>query len=320
MAASCAPVVLLAYKRPEHTRRVFQAIREARPAVFIAVMDGPKAGDQQDHALVEATREALDHIDWPCEFHQIYAESNLGLKRRVSSGLDEVFTLVDEAIILEDDCVPSPSFFPYATELLERYRTDDRVGLISGAQRLRGRWETDTSYLFSRDVRIWGWATWSRTWKAFAESGDLDATWTAPEANNLGTLFAPGPRRRSMVSMMTNSGRLDSWALPFAVHCARKGYLNPIPRENLVHNIGLGDGSTHTGFENYVVDVPPADIRLPLMHPSEVDYVFPVDEWESSTDSHEFYTYPLRHPLDTVRRFWRYALKRLEGRRGRQPL
>ena len=65
MAASCAPVVLLAYKRPEHTLRVFQAIREARPAVFIAVMDGPKAGDQEDNALVEATREVLDHIDWP---------------------------------------------------------------------------------------------------------------------------------------------------------------------------------------------------------------------------------------------------------------
>jgi len=82
----------------------------------------------------------------------------------------------------------------------------------------------------------------------------------------------------------------------------------------------LGDKSTHTGFENYVVDVPRAEIRLPLTHPSEVDYVFPVDEWESALDSREFYTYPLRHPLDTARRFWRYALKRLEGLRGRQPL
>jgi len=320
VADICAPVVLLAYKRPEHTRRVFEAIREARPAVFMAVMDGPKAGDQQDHALVEATREVLDHIDWPCEFHQIYADSNLGLKRRVSSGLDEVFTLVDEAIILEDDCLPSPSFFPYATELLERYRTNDRVGIISGTQRLRGRWQTDNSYLFSRDARIWGWATWSRTWKAFAESGDLDANWTPLEAENLGTLFASGPRRRSMVSMMTHSERLDSWALPFAVHCAQKGYLNPIPRENLVQNIGLGDGSTHTGFENYVVDVTRADIRLPLMHPSEVDYGFLVDEWESSLDSHEFYAYPLKHPLDAARRFWRYARKRLEGLINRQPL
>jgi len=311
MAPNCAPVVLLAYKRPEHTRRVFQAIREARPAVFIAVIDGPKAGDQEDDALVEATREVLDHIDWPCEFHQIYAESNLGLKRRVSSGLDEVFTLVDEAIILEDDCVPSSSFFPYATELLERYRTDDRVGLISGSQRLRGRWETDNSYLFSRDVRIWGWATWSRTWKVFAESADLEVSWTALEAKKLGNLFAPGLRRRSMVSMMAHSERLDSWALPFAVHCVREGYLNPIPRENLVHNIGLGDGSTHTGFENYVVDVPRADIPLPLTHPSRVGYEFPVDEWESSLDWLEFHAYPLRHPLDTARRFWRYALKRL---------
>lgn len=317
MAASTAPVVLLAYRRPDHTRRVFRAIRDARPPVLFAVMDGPKAGSDQDRALVEATKKVFDDIDWRCDFHQIYAESNLGLKKRVSSGLDEVFTLVDEAIILEDDCVPSPSFFPYATELLDRYRTDDRVGLISGAQRLRGKWQSDSSYLFSHDVRIWGWATWRRTWRAFTESGDLDATWTPSEAENLGTLFAPGPRRRSMVSMMTQYRRLDSWALPFAVHCAKKGYLNPIPRENLVHNIGLGDASTHTAFENYVVDVPSVDIPLPVVHPSEVSYVYPVDDWESSRDSREFFTYPLRHPLDTVRRLWRYGRKRLEGLVGR---
>ena len=311
MVSSCAPVVLLGYKRPEHTRRVFQAIREAKPAVLIAVMDGPKAGDKQDHALVAATRDVLGKIDWPCEFHQIYAESNLGLKMRVSSGLDEVFTLVDEAIILEDDCVPSPSFFPYATELLERYRTDERVGLISGAQRLRGKWETDNSYLFSRDVRIWGWATWGRTWRAFVESGDLYPTWTPSVAKGLGSLFAPGSRRRSMISMITKHHRLDSWALPFAVHCAKRGYLNPIPRANLIHNIGLGDGSTHTGFENYVVDIPGDDVPLPLVHPREIGYSYSVDEWESNLDSREFFAYPLRHPLDTIQRVWRYLLSRL---------
>lgn len=317
MAKACSPVVLLGYRRPDHTQRVFAAIREARPPVLLLVMDGPKAGDPKDKALVDATRRILDTVDWDCEVHRIYAKTNMGLKSRVSSGLDAVFKIVDAAIILEDDCLPSPSFFSYASELLERYASDDRVGIVSGHQRLRGKWASDTSYLFSQDVRIWGWATWGRTWRGFSESEDLSATWTSVEAKNIGQLFTPGPRRWLMVWMMSRSSQLDSWALPFAVHCVRQGYLNPIPAVNLIHNIGLGDGSTHTGFENYVVDVPESDISLPLVHPQTVGYTDPIDRREMAQDLTQFLVYPLRHPLDTLRRLWRYGRSRLGSSFGR---
>lgn len=307
MTTPCAPVVLLGYRRPEHTQQVFDAIRHARPPVLLVVMDGARADDPDDTTLVEATRKVVEDVDWECEVHRIYAEENLGLKSRVASGLDEVFRIVDAAIILEDDCVPSPSFFSYASELLGRYAADERVGIVSGTQRLGAKWAGDSSYLFSKDVRIWGWATWGRTWRAFRDSGELDATWTRSEAQTLGIMFAPGPRRRSMVSMMSKSHLLDSWALPFAVHCVTRGYLNPIPRVNLIRNIGLGNGSTHTGFENYVVDVPVSQLSLPLTHPESVAYTEPVDEWESSRDMEEFFTYPLRHPVDTGRRLWRFG-------------
>ena len=311
MSKTSAPVALLGYRRPGQTQRVFDAIREARPPVLLLVMDGPKVDNPEDEALVDATRRILETVDWDCEVHRIYAKTNMGLKSRVSSGLDEVFKIVDAAIILEDDCLPSPSFFSYASELLERYASDNRVGMIGGHQRLRGRWEGRSSYLFSKDVRIWGWATWARTWKTFSESDDLDATWTKSEAASIGLLLAEGPRRRSMVSMMTRAGNLDSWALPFAVHCVRRGYLNPIPMMNLVRNIGFGVGSTHTGFENYVLDVPAGNLSNPLRHPSSIAYTYPVDEWESRGDEVEFFAYPIRHPLGAIARVSRYAHRRL---------
>lgn len=306
MPAECAPVVLMGYRRPEHTKKVFGAIRAARPPILLLVMDGPRPGESHDSELVDATRKAVEVVDWDCEVFRIYAESNMGLKKRVTTGLNRVFELVDSAIILEDDCLPSASFFPYASELLRRYANDDRVGIISGSQRVGVELAQRESYAFSRDIRIWGWATWSRTWRGFVSSSDLDRSWSKEEAQDFGKLFARGSRRKSMVSMMLKSSSLDSWALPFAVHCVSKGYLNPIPAQNLVRNIGLGTQSTHTGFENYVVDVEPYELDFPLVHPHEVAYTYPVDELESQRDARELYRYPFRHPIDTLRRVLRY--------------
>ena len=314
MDLSIAPVVLLAYRRPQQTRRVFEAIRAAKPRDLFLVMDGPKPGDADDHERVEQTRAVVEEVDWECNVRRVYASENLGLKARVSSGLDAVFSEVESAIILEDDCLPSATFFPYASELLDRFSTNEKIGLISGSQRLRGRRVSEASYEFSRDVRIWGWATWARTWRNFRESGDLNAQWTAKEARALGEYFAPGPRRRSMVSMMSKSTTLDSWALPFAVHCAKRGYLNPVPAVNLINNIGLGEGSTHTGLESWVAQVPPADLVFPLTHPETVEYGGRVDELESSLDAKEFISFPLRHPFEVARRLWRFGLSLLRSR------
>jgi len=314
MDLSIAPVVLLAYRRPQQTRRVLEAIRAAKPRDLFLVMDGPKPGDANDHERVEQTRAVVENVDWECNVRRVYAPENLGLKVRVSSGLDAVFSEVESAIILEDDCLPSATFFPYASELLDRFSTNEKIGLISGSQRLRGRKLSDSSYEFSRDVRIWGWATWGRTWRNFRDSGDLDAQWTAQEALALGDYFAPGPRRRSMVSMMSKSTTLDSWALPFAVHCVKRGYLNPVPAVNLIDNIGLGGGSTHTGLESWVAQVPRADLALPLIHPGTVEYGGRIDEMESSLDAKEFIFFPLRRPFEVAGRLWRFGLSLLRSR------
>jgi hypothetical protein len=311
-----APVVLLGYSRPAFTARVFEQIRRAKPQKLFLVMDGPRPAKPRDQENVERTRAVVENVDWDCEVVRIYAEENLGLKARVSSGLSEVFAHVPEAIILEDDCLPDHSFFAYASELLERYGEDPRVGVISGTSRLRGKRVSPYSYDFSADVRIWGWATWARTWQPFAEGGDLEARWSTQEIEQVVARLAAGSRRSSFRKMMSRASELDSWALPFVVHCLRQGYANPVPANNLVSNIGFGDLSTHTKFESYVAEVPSSPMAFPVSHPPSVAINEALDKWESRGDLIETFRYPVVHPLDTAGRFLRYARTLMRGEAG----
>ena len=304
---ACAPVVLIGYRRPEMTAQVLDAIIEAQPSHLFLVMDGPKSGDPDDSSAVAAVRSVLESVPVETPVTKIFAESNLGLKARVVSGLDEVFATVEEAIIVEDDCLPSPDFFRYATELLHRYRANAEVGIVSGSSRLRGHRVSSASYDFSRDVRIWGWATWGRTWHSFSASGDLERSWSQKEQAALVNKFPPGARRRAMKKMLKTAGTLDSWALPFVVHCVRRGYLNAVPSQNLVTNIGLGSSSTHTRFESWVAHQDAVKLEFPLQHPDVVSANSRLDAVESRGDARELWAYPLRHPIDALRRVLRYV-------------
>ena len=261
------PVVVLAYNRPELTRQVVEAVASAAPERLYVVCDGPKSGDPADAEKVRQTRDIFENLTWECDVRKIYADENFGLKQRVVSGLTVVFRSTDRAVILEDDCLPDKSFSPFCEELLARYDQNPEVGIISGSCRLRGAQISPYSYNFSTDVRIWGWATWSRTWDQFLVSGALDASWNAHEQHELTASLPSGARRKAMRKMLQRASHLDSWALPFAVHFRQQNYVSAVPRINLIENIGFGAGSTHTRFEDYVSEVPAERMPGSLIHP-----------------------------------------------------
>src|SRR5678816_1211256 len=115
------PVGFFVFNRPETTERVFESIRAARPSSLLIVGDGARPLKVDEAERVARVREIVSRVDWPCAVKLNFSEQNLGCKRCVSSGLDWVFSQVEQAIILEDDCLPHPSFFPYCEQLLERY-------------------------------------------------------------------------------------------------------------------------------------------------------------------------------------------------------
>ena len=141
-----SPVALIIFNRPDHTREVFKRIAEIKPKQLFIVADGPR--DEEDERKCLAARKVVERITWDCEVAKNYSEKNMGCKQRVATGINWVFENVEQAIILEDDCVPHPDFFRFCDELLIKYENDKRIMQINGSNFQLGCRYGDHSYYF----------------------------------------------------------------------------------------------------------------------------------------------------------------------------
>lgn len=272
MNTSCTelstPVVLLAFNRPAQTRRVFAEIRAARPRRLLIVVDGPRPGRPSDVDACAAVRDVLQQVDWECDVVRDYAERNMGCKQRVISGLNHAFERFEEAIILEDDCLPHPTFFRYCSELLDRYRNDSRVMTITannlGTKGVGG----DYSYHFSVRNQVWGWATWRRAWRHFDPELRLwNQLRETPWLNELLTDDAEVANWRSTFDRATRSD-FDVWDVHWAFAWWAQHGLAIHPSVNLVTNIGWGDEATHTTDAAHPLGcLPVQGMEFPVRHP-----------------------------------------------------
>jgi hypothetical protein len=271
------PVVLLIFKRPEVTARVFEAVRAARPPKLLVVADGPRS--EAERAACVAARAATEQVDWECEVHRDYADANLGLRRRVSSGLDWAFRKVEEAIVLEDDCLPHPSFFRFCDELLARYRDDERVWMVVGPNFTGGEPPREASYFFSRYAMIWGWATWRRAWARY--DGDMKGWPALRDAGGLEELLGDPVAARywtEIFERLRTEGKPDSWAYRWTLSSFVNGGLAANPTVNLVTNVGFGEAATHTtrAGDERLANLPLEDLGT-LRHP-------PAVAWDEEAD------------------------------------
>lgn len=261
------PVVFLIFNRPDVTAKVFEAIRAARPRKLLVVADGPRATKAGEAERCRATRAIVDRVDWDCEVRRNFSETNLGCMGRVSSGLDWAFGLEESAIVLEDDCVPHPTFFGFCQELLDRYREDARVMAIAGDNFQFGRRRGSSSYYFSRYNHCWGWASWRRAWRHF-DAGMRE--WPAMRDGGwlmdvLGSARAADYWRRIFDAVSEN--RIDSWAYRWTFACWRESGLTCLPSVNLVSNIGFSGDATHTRGRDRYADMAVEAVETPLLHP-----------------------------------------------------
>lgn len=260
------PVAFLVFNRPDTTARVFEEIRRARPRTLLVVADGPRPDRPGEAESCQAVRAIIDTVDWPCEVQRNYAAENLGCKLRVSSGLDWVFGLVERAIILEDDCLPSRSFFGFCEVLLETYRDDRRVMQVGGSNFQDGRVRGEGSYYFSRYSHIWGWATWRRAWFHYdVAMGSLPQFLAQQQLRNI----LPGTKAQKDWFDNLQSvydGKVDTWDVQWTYAVWSQGGLSIIPNVNMVSNIGFGAGATHTKLESALANKPRAEIDG-MIHP-----------------------------------------------------
>ena len=262
------PVVFLIFRRPDLTAKVFEEIRRVQPPKLLVVADGPR--NEEEAKLCEEARGVIETVDWGCEVYKNYSDINLGCRQRVSSGLDWAFKQVEEAIILEDDCLPSQSFFSFCEVLLDHYRDDTRIWVISGNNFQYGKKYGDGSYYFSRYNHVWGWATWKRAWSKYDKNL---MTW--PKFCKSGLLHSILENHKEVKfwknildSYMTN--QIDSWDYIWTYTCWSNSGLTIIPNENLVSNIGFGSKSTHTQDSNSIFANMPVKEILDIAHPTFV--------------------------------------------------
>jgi hypothetical protein len=264
------PILFLVFNRLETTKKVFEEIRKAKPSKLYIASDGSRENRLEEKEKVEEVRKyVLDNIDWKCKIKTLFRKENLGCKYAVSGALDWFFENVEQGIILEDDCLPSQSFFRFCDELLERYKNDEKIMSISGFNPLK-KFDIKESYAFSKYFYCWGWATWRRAWK----KNDLKLRkYQKIEKERKLKEYYPNFIERILREKRVKdvlSKKVNSWAIPWSISHQLNKSFSIIPKINLIKNIGFSKDSKHTKenkWDKKFLVHKSNEMEFPLKHP-----------------------------------------------------
>lgn len=269
------PVLLIFFNRPEQFAKVFSVIKKVKPGVLYLYQDGPR--NNTDRENIEACRTIASEISWNCVVHTWYRTSNYGCDPSEYIAQKWFFETEEKGIILEDDDVPSESFFYFCQELLIRYKDDSRINMICGQNLTGESLDCEESYFFSTLTSIWGWATWQRVVSKWRDDYSFLDNWYA-----IGNLLQMKKNRHTDEVLKAARGHAKSgiphYETILALHMYETGTINIIPKYNLISNIGISHSSTHStnslkklprGIRR-VFNMKTHEINFPLKHPTAI--------------------------------------------------
>lgn len=263
------PILIVAWNRPVHARRLVDSLRQFRPTRVWVSIDGPR--EKSEEAVIQQTKSAiLEALDWPCVISTQFHEANLGCREGVASGIEWFFSNVEEGIILEDDLVLGADSLLFLREMLGKYRNEERVLSVSADNSLGIRPKDGSSYFFLGFPHVWGWATWKRAWRLYEANME---SWVDARLNQTASSFFTLREAElfwtPLFDRVAFEPKYDSWAWCWAAtHIANRG-LSVQPSSNLVSNLGFDSTATHTKVENSRARSQPQSI-FPLRHPDDV--------------------------------------------------
>jgi len=261
-------VLLVAFNRPKETERVIQRLREVKPSKVYFAVDGPREGRPGENSLVAQTQKLSQEFDWNCQLLTLFQENNLGCGLGVSTAISWALENEDSVIVLEDDILPDPSFFPFCEELLERFKDDDRVFAISGCNYVPQKFLVQTdSYRFTPNTHVWGWAIWKRSWEKYEyDIGGWKSEMTFSHLRHqLGGSWLAAILWRKLFDLVAEK-KIDTWDYQLAITSLKSGLLVATSNHNLTENLGFGPGATHTQTVPKYLQ-PTNKIEFPLSHP-----------------------------------------------------
>lgn len=262
-------VLLLVFNRPELARQALLRIRTVKPPRLYIHADGPRPHKPGEDVAVSETRKIISLIDWPCEVYTLFREENMGLRKGVGGAIDWFFNQEPYGIVIEDDCIPDPTFFPFCAELLVRYQYDERIMHIGGSNLLShitAPYPAD--YLMTRFPFVWGWAGWRRAWqKMDFQMENLDEFISANKISRIVNSF---PANIYLLDKLraTKNGAMQSWAYTWLYSIIDNDGVCILSTNNLTQNVGVGDpDATNTTGKNERARIGAAAVRFPLRHP-----------------------------------------------------
>jgi len=263
------PILFIVFNRPDTTAIVFECIREIKPQKLFVAADGPRASKEGEKEKCEAVRKLiLSGIDWECDVQTKFSDVNLGCGLAESSAMLWFFNAIGEGIVLEDDTLPDPSFFNYCRELLNHFRNDPDIFLISGNNFQKGKQRGDGSYYFSNYAGTWGYASWKRAWEGYDFS--LKSIDRKLFENLLDEQFSKEDEKKTWRVIYENfhAGKYDTWDFQFLFNRWRRKGRGVAPNVNLITNIGFGNNATHTtNADDPLANIPLGSLNK-IIHPT----------------------------------------------------
>lgn len=270
-------VLLLFFNRPEPFSKVFEEVRKARPSHLFLYQDGPRS--EKDMKGIMECRRIAENIDWECDVHHFYQKKNYGCDPSEYISQKWAFSLAPKCIVLEDDDVPSQSFFPFCKEMLDKYEYDERIAMIAGFNTDEVTPDMPYDYFFTSTFSIWGWASWKRVidkWDAQYNFLDNEA-----DMKLLGSFIKQRKLRKDFITMCRDHRRegKEFYESIFYASMLFNSGLAIMPTKNLINNIGLTEDSTH--YTSNLKTTPRGLRRIFTMKRHELDF-------------------PLRHPTHVI--------------------
>lgn len=278
-------VLLLFHARPDNFSKVWDEVRKARPSRLFLYQDGPREGKDDMPGIMECRRLVSDEsIDWQCEVHRNYQEKNYGCDPSGYMSQRWAFSLTDKCMVLEDDVVPSQSFFPFCKEMLDRYENDERITMIAGfnteapEQPLTHAEDGQPSYFFTRAFSIWGWASWARV------VNNWDGDYGFVNDSSRFAALCEKVRRQGIFTWMPKvckdhaaSGKQYFESIFWAYMFMHDG-LAVMPRVNMINNIGITGGAHYDAnlelmprCQRKLFTMPRHEMWQPYVHPAQVE-------------------------------------------------
>jgi hypothetical protein len=273
MAPPIAPVLFLIFGRPSTTEIVFEEIRKAKPSKLFIAADGPRKNKPGEQEKCQAARAIISKVDWDCEVKTLLRDENLGCGLAISGAISWFFEHVEEGIILEDDTQPAPEFFRFCSEMLEHYRNDERVMVISGSvpptQLTRN---SHYSYFFSDWDHIWGWGTWKRAWKYYDYSMSKYPEVAEKKLllDNYTSIHEQHYMEHLLHKAYHENDKVTWWDIQWGFARKINSGLVVVPTRNMIINLGFGNGATNTTDGSKFRDIKFEKMEFPLRHPEFV--------------------------------------------------